>query len=136
MLLEELKKLPKADRLKFAQEYVQKRQDLIQANQIKFYKPVSPAAEQIHYSLAREITVVGGNRSSKTDSVLADTIMCMTGLIPFSLEAKFPKEKIKCPMRVRLVCESLTNTWEPVIKPKFQWWQWNGRGEPGSEFGH
>ena len=133
---EQLRAVPRDELLALFRDKMEKRQALIQANQILFYRPVSPEAEKIHYSVAREIPIVGGNRSSKTDSVLADTIICMTGVIPFSLEEKFPKEKIRCPMRVRLVCESLTNTWEPVIKPKLQWWQWNGRGAPGTENGH
>ena len=132
----ELAATPLEERLQLLSDEAQERRNIIQANQILFYKPVSPEAERIHYSTAREVPIVGGNRSSKTDSVLADTVICMTGIIPFTLEGKFPKEKVKCPMRVRLVCESLTNTWEPVIKPKLQWWQWNGRGAPGTENGH
>ena len=114
----ELAATPLEERLQLLSDEAQERRNIIQANQILFYKPVSPEAEKIHYSTAREVPIVGGNRSSKTDSVLADTVICMTGIIPFTLEGKFPKEKVKCPMRVRLVCESLTNTWEPVIKPK------------------
>ena len=113
------------------------------ANQLNYYMPVSARALQIHLATEKEVVVTGGNRSSKTDSILADTIISMTGIVPLCFQKEspsyicdYPREKIQCPMRVRIVCESLTNTWEPVIKPKLQWDKWNGRGEPGGRFGH
>ena len=127
----------------FAEELAQKKRLARQVDQLSYYQPVSPRVLQIHLATEKEVLVAGGNRSTKTDSILADTVICMTGVIPFCMLeenpnriAIYPKEKILCPMRVRLVCESLTNTWEPVIKPKLQWDQWNGRGAPGGEFGH
>jgi hypothetical protein len=103
---------------------------------LQLYRPVSEHAEQIHYSTAKEVLTVGGNRSSKSDTHLAEAVIQMTGIVPESLKDRYPKEKLRAPIRVRLVCNSLTSVWEPVLKPKLQWDQWNGRGLPGSGWGH
>lgn len=104
--------------------------------QIAFYKPVNPMAMPVHLSRAREIAIVGGNRSSKTDTMLAELAIQMTGHIPMSLEATYPREKLRCPIRARVVCNSLTDTLEPIIKPKLRWDQWNGIGDPVDGRGH
>lgn len=134
--IEKLREMPREEQEHLARELIQTRALLQNEKQIIFYRPVSAEARKIHLSTAKEVIAVGGNRSSKTDTSLADMTICMTGIIPLSLENDYPKEKIFCPGRVRLTVESLTNTWEPVIKPKLQWNQWNGRGEPGGSFGH
>jgi phage terminase large subunit-like protein len=120
---------------KLARDAIALREEARRQEQILYYQPVSERAKKIHYSTAKQMLAVGGNRSSKTDTSLADAAICMTGIIPYSL-SDYPKEKLQCPMRVRLVCESLTNTWEPVIKPKLQWDKWNGKGQPGGPRGH
>ena len=133
---EELEAIPREERLRLLHERLEARAQQRKENQLYFYEPVSPEAKKIHLSRAHQVVVVGGNRSSKTDSVLAELAIRMTGIVPFSLEDCYPKERIRCPIRTRIVCASLTNTWEPVIKPKLQWDKWNGRGEPGGEWGH
>lgn len=124
------------DLTRLAEELVQVKREARQVRQIQFYEVANPDALKIHLATTKEVIAVGGNRSSKTDTMLADAVICMTGIIPFSLEDVYPRSKIQCPMRVRLMCESLTNTWEPVIKQKLQWNKWNGRGEPGGSYGH
>ena len=55
----------------------------------------------------------------------------MTGIVPLSLQNDYPTNKLRPPIRARLVCTSLTSVWDAVIKPKLQFWQWSGRGRPG-----
>jgi phage terminase large subunit-like protein len=131
-----LAKLSDEEALKLAQEVVQLKNDLRKTRQIQFYQPVSPGAVAIHLATEKEVLVTAGNRAGKTDTTLADAVICMTGIVPLSLEKIYPRSKLQCPMRIRVVCESLTNTWEPVIKRKLQWNQWNGRGVMGGLFGH
>lgn len=134
--LEELRRLPQKELIELSKELINTKQALRKERQLLFYQPVSPNAREIHLSTAKEQVIVGGNRSSKTDTMLAEMAIRMTGIIPICLEQDYPKKKIFCPGRVRLTVESLTNTWEPVIKPKLQWNQWSGRGEPGGQWGH
>lgn len=105
--------------------------------QLAYYQLANPMAERIHLSTAGEVAIVGGNRSSKTDTMLAELAIRMTGHIPLSLQATYPREKLSTlPIRARLVCNSLTDTLEPVIKPKLRWDQWNGVGDPDKGRGH
>ena len=124
------------DLIRLSKEVVAIKRESRQVRQIQYYEVTNPDVLKVHLATTKEVVAVGGNRSGKTDSMLADAVICMTGIIPFSLEDVYPREKIQCPMRIRLMCESLTNTWEPVIKQKLQWNKWNGRGEPGGPFGH
>ena len=126
-------------------------------NAILYYQPVSEHARAIHLSTAQTVGVGGGNGSSKTESCIADIIMCCTGQIPLSLawtdpnegereddyrarmkrEGRInPREKLKGPLKCRIVCESLTTVLHPIILPKLQWWKWTGVSQPGGEKGH
>ncbi len=107
-----------------------------QEQQLLFYEPVSAEARKIHLSTAPQVCITGGNRSSKTDTQLVELAIQLTGLIPHSLEADYPREKIRPPIRARVVCASLTSTLEPIIKPKLRWDQWNGRDPRGGPGGH
>lgn len=118
------------------QQTLELRGSVLQQNQLQYYVPASDEARKIHLSTAKQLLATGGNRSSKTTTVLADAVICMTGVVPDSLADVYPREKLRCPMRGRLMVNSLTNTWEPVIKPKLQWNRWNGRGIPGGPYGH
>lgn len=134
-VVERLQSVPLEDRLRFAQEFLEYHQQSRMTGDLMHYKPVSEAAKKIHYSTKKIALAVGGNRSSKTDTNLADLVIMMTGRVPPSLPG-YPKKKLQPPIRARLVCESLTNTWATVIRPKLQWNQWNGRGERGGPNGH
>ena len=105
--------------------------------QLAYYQLANPMAARVHQTLASEVAIVGGNRSSKTDTMLAEFAIRMTGHIPLSLQATYPREKLSTlPIRARIVCNSLTDTLEPVIKPKLRWDQWNGVGDPDQQRGH
>jgi phage terminase large subunit-like protein len=132
---ETLKGWSTADCQALATELIQLKSRLRQESQLEFYVPASDRARQIHYSTSKIRVAVGGNRSSKSTTTLADLVICMTGIIPHSLP-DYPKEKIQCPGNYRIVCESLTNTWAPVIRPKLQWDKWNGKPNPGGPLGH
>lgn len=104
--------------------------------QILFYQPVSEKAKSIHYAMETIVGVGAGNRASKTSSCLADIAIRATGIIPDSLKADYPREKLRGPINIRIVCESLTTTMHPVILHKLQWWKWNGLHPQGGPRGH
>lgn len=130
-----LDNLPPEEIRSLAEQVFRTKETLKQEQQILFYQPVSEEAKKIHLSTATEVLTVGGNRSSKTTAHLAELVIQMTGVVPLVLRDIYPKEKLRPPIRARITCQSLTNTWEPVIKPKLQYNKWNGRGDPGGEYG-
>ncbi len=106
-----------------------------------YYEPVSEKAKAIHLSDAKVTGVFGGNRSSKTDTILADFSIAGTGVIPLSLrrdpdEYEFVRSQLRGPINMRIVCESLTTTLHQVILRKLQWNSWNGMDQPGGKRGH
>lgn len=112
-----------------------------QANQIIYYKPVNPEAMKLHLSSALEFGVQGGNKSGKTGTLLAEMAIQMTGVVPYCLEGKYPPEKLRTPIRCRLVVSSLVNAWDINLKLKFQYFHWNGQKNPDGlvgdpDFGH
>ena len=144
-----------------------------QANQLVYYRVANPEALRVHTSIAREVGIQGGRKSSKTGTMLAETAIQMTGVVPLSLavcvgcrrpmtpapsaagrwvhtvsapdghEARllYPVEKLRPPIRVRLVVTSTVNAWDENLKQKLQWFEWNGRlnehGLPGDpRYGH
>jgi hypothetical protein len=104
-------------------------------NQIKWYRSVSPKAQAFHDSKARVVAAGGGNGSSKTETMLVDLAMCMTGVFPDS-QRHLIEQKFRGPIHCRLTVESLTTTLEPIILPKLQWFHWSGVDRPGGERGH
>ncbi|MBI2065236.1 MAG: hypothetical protein HYT62_04245, partial [Candidatus Yanofskybacteria bacterium] len=134
-----------------------------QANQLVYYRPVNPDAMKLHRSVAREFGIQGGNKSGKTGVKAAEVAIQMTGVVPLCLSVcvtcarpmvqragawvhdapdaghdavlRYPVEKLRAPIRVRLVVTSNVNAWDENIKQKFQFSQWNGRlnedGLPG-----
>ena len=112
-------------------------QDDRKRTQLAYYKLANPMAARVHETMAREVAIVGGNRSSKTDTMMAELAIRMTGHVPLSLQGRYPMDKLAAlPIRARVVCNSLTDTLEPVIKPKLRWDQWNGVGDPDEGRGH
>ena len=109
----------------------------LKENAITYYKPASEKIFDIHKSEAQTIGVGGGNGSSKTESCIAEMIMCATGRIPLSLKDHIdPKLKLRGPINCRVVCESLTTVLHPIILPKLQWWKWTGVDQAGGKRGH
>lgn len=104
--------------------------------QLLYYQPTSEKSKLIHTSTETFIGAGGGNRSSKTDTSLAEACIQATGVIPDSLRDCYPREKIRGPISVRVVCESLTTTLDSVILHKLKYDCWNGVDVQGGERGH
>lgn len=107
-----------------------------QINQLLYYRPVSERAAQVHASRATILGISGGNRSSKTETALVDLVICATGLIPESLRGLFPVEKLRGPVEIRIISESLTMTMHQVMLAKLDWRHWEGTDAPGGVQGH
>lgn len=142
-----------------------------QANQLVYYRVANPDAGKVHTSVAREFGVQGGRKSGKTAVLLAEAAIQMTGVVPMSLAVcaicrapmgrtgagpwgharppedghaarmVYPVEKLRAPIRVRLVVTSNVNAWDENLKQKLQYFEWNGRlnehGLPGDpRYGH
>lgn len=104
--------------------------------QLLYYQPTSEKSKLIHLATETFVGVGGGNRSSKTDTSLAEASIQATGVIPDSLKDCYPREKIRGPITVRVVCESLTTTLDSVILHKLRYDCWNGVDVQGGERGH
>jgi len=106
-------------------------------NDLRYYKPVSEHAKQIHLSTKKTVGVGGGNGSSKTETCLVDMVMLATGIIPESLQDDIPPERVSGgPFQCRVVCVSLTSTMSTILLPKLQWFHWTGVDAPGGKRGH
>lgn len=129
--------LPDAELLKDTQELTSLWETRQQENALLFYEPAQEKARAFHASLKRELLISGGNRSSKTDTILVELAIQATGIVPYSLRESYPKEKLsRRPIRARLIGASFLDNIEGVIKPKCQWWKWDGAGTPGGPRGH
>ena len=104
-------------------------------NQLLYYKPAHEKAKLMHDSRADLIGVGGGNRSSKTESVLVDFMALATGVFPHVIRDPCIR-KFRGPINIRIVCESLKTVLHPIILPKLKWWKWTGTDQPGGEKGH
>ena len=120
---------------KLAAEVLALQQQDRQHNQLKYYKPVSDTIRRLHYTSAKTIGVGGGNGAGKTDHALAEVVIRCTGVIPDSLEG-YPRERLRGPIRARVIVQSLTTTLDLVVLPKLQWWQWSGQPPWGGSKGH
>lgn len=80
------------------------------------------------------------HNSSKSETGLVEIVSMVTGIIPQSLREKYPehnwKKRLRGPCRARIVCQSITNTLQPIILPKLRWNCWTGTDEPGGRRGH
>lgn len=104
-------------------------------NQLLYYKPVSERSMAFHECTKKVLAAGGGNRSGKTESMLAHLAMCTTGVFPHSLEHLIDVH-FRGPINVRLTVESLTTTLIPVIFPKLKWTNWSGNPPHGGPRGH
>ena len=104
-------------------------------NQIEFYKPVSPVIARFHETAAHLCGIGGGNGSGKSEGVLAEIVMCATGVFPQSLR-HLAERKYRGPIQARVVCESITTTLHNIILPKLKWQHWTGVDRPGGDRGH
>ena len=99
------------------------------------------------------------HNSGKTATMLAETAIQMTGIVPLiyrvcrtcrapmqvrgeawvhevpndahDARLRYPVEKLRPPIRVRLVVTSQLDAWDENLKQKLQWFQWNGRLNEG-----
>ena len=75
--------------------------------------------------------------NSKTDTVLAELCALASGVIPLSLQQEpVFLSKFRGPIRIRIVCKSLTTNLYEVMIRKLRWHEWSGIGQPGSARGH
>jgi len=132
----DLTALSDEDLLRYTNESLQFARMDRQEWQLTYYQPVSPSALQVHLSTAHLVGVFGGNRSGKTETNLVEAAILMTGIIPDALQDIYPREKLRGPVSVRIVCESITTTLAPVILHKLRYTDWNGTGMPGGTQGH
>lgn len=104
---------------------------------LHYYEPANKEIAKIHDLTCGTIGIFGGNGSGKTEHALVEGIIRCTGIIPESLKATYPRQKIRGPIHMRVVCESLTTVLEPIILPKLQHWCWSGDPQnPGGDRGH
>ena len=107
---------------------------------LDYYVPASEDVAAVHCCTARVRFVGGGKGSSKTEGALVEGIMASTGIVPRYLRERYPdfdwRKKLRGPTSGRVVCQSITNTLEPIILPKLRWNCWTGTDEPGGERGH
>lgn len=101
-----------------------------------YYEPTNPEVGKIHELTCGTIGIFGGNGSGKTEHALVEGIIRCTGIIPESLKATYPRQKLRGPIHMRVVCESLTTVLEPIILPKLQYWSWSGLMPQGGQQGH
>ncbi len=112
--------------LELAKELDATREQSRQQNQLLYYEPVSAEAIRFHCSMAPQRVILGGNGSSKSETNLVDLVINLTGEVPISLDAVYPRQKLRPPINSRIVLQSLTSTWQQAICPKLQWNHWTG----------
>ena len=93
---------------------------------LHYYKPANDIVARIHDLTCGTIGIFGGNGSGKTEHALVEGIIRCTGIIPDHLKATYPRQKLRGPIKMRVVCESLTTVLENIILPKLQWYSWSG----------
>jgi len=106
-------------------------------NQLLYYTAASTKAMAVHTSTSKVMGIGGGNGSGKTETALVEMIMLATGTIPDSLQdVPAVREKMRGPVKCRVICESLTTVLHPIMLPKLKWWEWSGISFPGGDKGH
>ena len=131
----DIKRLPNEQLRQIVQTAVELQKADRKQNQLLYYTPASEKAMEFHQSTARTRGLGGGNRSSKTESCLAEICAMMTGIMPESI-AEHLKPRFRGPINVRICMESHTTVLHPIMLPKLQWWKWTGIDQPGGDRGH
>lgn len=132
----DLMQMSNEDLTRLAQEILSELEQDRRENALEHYELANLDAEPAHLSTAREVGIVGGHRAAKSDVMLAELAIQMTGVVPASLRARYPRSKLRPPIRSRLFCTSFQNSFEPAIKRKLMWTEWDGPGAPESGRGH
>ena len=79
-----VKSLPDDERINLAEQVANTQAALRKESALLFYRPVNAEAERYHLSTAKERVIVGGNRSSKSETQLVELVIQMTGIVPYS----------------------------------------------------
>lgn len=132
----DLSKLSDDDVVKLASEYLDLQEGDRKEFALHYYEPANPTIGRIHALTVGTIGIFGGNGSGKTEHALVEGVIRCTGIIPASLQDSYPRQKLRGPIRMRVVCESLTTTLENLILPKLQWYGWSGQQPQGGTQGH
>jgi hypothetical protein len=103
---------------------------------LHYYEPTNKEVGRIHELCCGTIGIFGGNGSGKTEHALVEGIIRCTGIIPESLRDTYPRQKLRGPINMRVVCESLTTVLEPIILPKLQYYSWSGLQPQDGARGH
>ncbi len=103
---------------------------------LHYYRPANDTIARLHNLTCGTVGIFGGNGSGKTEHALVEGIIRATGIIPASLKDTYPKQKLRGPIKMRVVCESLTTVLDPIILPKLQWYSWSGIPPQDSDKGH
>ena len=134
----QLRRLGKEDRAQLAEAVAAWQRADHRAHQLRYYDVANPAGRLVHETRAREVGLSGGNRSGKSDLLLAEWAIRATGIVPDALAGWYPRGKVRPPIQARLVCASLVTAWDLNLKPKLQPWVWSGGlnadgvvGDPG-----
>lgn len=118
-----------------ANELLRAKEEDRKHNQLLYYRPASAGVDLLHRSTAKTLGVGGGNRSSKTESLLVETMALATGVFPLRYADVF-REKFRGPLNVRICIENFITHLHPIILPKLRWWTWTGIDQPGGARGH
>lgn len=89
---------------------------------LAIFEPTSDVARQFFESGASIRALLAGNRAGKTASLCVDASIRATGIIPPSLEASYPKHKIRVPAFIRLVVTDRSSGIERIVKPELLKW--------------
>lgn len=122
--------------LAYANKLIELQEDDKKNFALHYYVPANATVGRIHDLTCGTIGIFGGNGSGKTEHALVEGIIRCTGQIPESLKATYPRQKIRGPIKMRVVCESLTTVLENIILPKLQYFSWNGVLPQGGGKGH
>ena len=134
---EEIQALPKEEFKQLLGQVVDLRNEQRQLNALAYYTPGNTGSLAVHQSQARVVGLGGGNGASKTETVLAELAMRITGICPDSLKGKIDfDKKFRGPINTRVICQSLTTVLHPIMLKKLQWFTWTGIDMPGGKRGH
>lgn len=122
--------------LMYCKDYIELQERDRREFALHYYTPANSTIARLHDLTVGTIGIFGGNGSGKTEHALVEGIIRCTGVIPKSLEATYPRQKLRGPIHMRVTCESLTTVLEPIILPKLQYWQWSGLNPQGGDQGH
>jgi phage terminase large subunit-like protein len=86
---------------------------------LRLYKSNHEVARQLHLSEKNIVLATGGNRSGKTQTLMVDFQIRLTGIMPHSLVGDFPDSKWFPNQRLRVVSTDFPNGIDKVILPLY-----------------